>query len=321
MTARRLGLLLAVGSTVLLVPHADATSSVVSAKGVISGSGTTWSIEIENTGTEPIRCFQFQLATPVLAKSPGTPPAGWQLGTNGQVVGGKSEAGIPPGGKQKFTFPTTVPYPPNAGGKLSVSADCTSDAQAVVIGPAPPSAPPKPPPATTPGPCRCTTVRADILRTARLTWQKSGFERVPAVTFRVRWAMQCSAGKGGCRGSVTLKAVKTPRGDRFDFDEAFISPDDGAGRARIDCRGSCKRITVGAHTYKAVGENSATWPSGPAGLAVRMRLTTKCASGNGYRQVRAGYALLVFTKQGRLDLGKSDLDWNGKLDGFEQPKR
>jgi hypothetical protein len=118
----------------LLLTAAPAAAQT-SAAGTISGSGTSWTLTVLNTGAQQIQCLSFGAAAGVQvtgATGPGTVVANPQgFDASGLTIGPDQSAA--------FDFTTTAPYPENGGGTLAISSTCTpgSDVPAQVTGPAP----------------------------------------------------------------------------------------------------------------------------------------------------------------------------------------
>jgi hypothetical protein len=197
-----------------LVPFAHGAAKVVSAAGVIAGTGTSYQLTITNTGSEPIRCFRVNVP-------PGTTvggvqgPAGWVagVGAGGTAIGGQSQNGIPPGQSATFTFTTSAAYPVEpANDVLFVSATCLagSDVQGSLTGPRTPVAPP--PPGGGGKPCTCAkmSVKLDgtlINKAPRIAPDDHDF----GVGFQ--WFMTCSAGNGTCKGTVNFSPPEILAGE------------------------------------------------------------------------------------------------------------
>ncbi len=268
---------------------------------MISGSGTTWSIEIENTGSEPIICFQFFLASGVLATTPGTGPAGWQLATNGQVIGGRSATGIPPGGKQTFTFPTSVPYPPNGGGRLNVSSNCQTDVAASVSGPA------LPPPKEKKCKCAGLTVTTRAANIGFASWSMT-----------VDWTLTCTGDAGGgCqgeirpggwnRGDMVITRPKAPKAKKGETPKPLV----------LTCKGKCKKKpSKGSVRLSGRAEKSLKRTT-RAAQQYQFVLNQYCDG----KKVGNTRVTVVFDLNGRVDKKASDLNANGVPDGQDKKRR
>ena len=126
---------LAVAALSLVLLLAAPAAAQTSAAGTISGSGTSWTLSVLNTGAQAIQCLSFGAAAGVQvtgASGPGAVAANPQgFDASGLAIGPDQSA--------QFAFTTTAPYPDNGGGTLLVSSSCTpgSDVPAQVTGPAP----------------------------------------------------------------------------------------------------------------------------------------------------------------------------------------
>ena len=78
MIPKRLGfaLLVLVPLFALGAGLARGATTTVSGTGVITGSGTSYTLRITNTGTEAIKCWRLTLPAGVMAAAIGQPPAG-----------------------------------------------------------------------------------------------------------------------------------------------------------------------------------------------------------------------------------------------------
>ena len=121
----------------LLGAAGPAAAQQTAANGVIAGSGTSYTLTITNTGQTTLQCMRFQPAQGVQMTS-ASGPGNTQLA--GNTIFGQNQS-IPPDGSAQWTFQTQQPYPPNGGGNLAVSPDCSQDVPAGVTGPAPPPPP------------------------------------------------------------------------------------------------------------------------------------------------------------------------------------
>jgi hypothetical protein len=136
--ASRVVSLAAVAALAALAPPAAAQQPA--AQGTITGSGTQYTLVIQNTGGVQLRCMRLFTRVDVTgATGPG------QTQVEGPRVFSSQNFALNPGGSLEWTFTTAQPYPENGGGDLRISADCQQDAAAPVTGPAA-QAPPGPQP-------------------------------------------------------------------------------------------------------------------------------------------------------------------------------
>jgi hypothetical protein len=298
------------GTALLAVAPAQGAGADVNAAGVITGSGKTWSITIQNTGSEPIRCFKFFLDPTVLVTKPGPAPAGWQVGTQGQVLFGQSADGIMIDGKQAFTFSTTVAYPPEAGGKLNVSADCQTDAQGIVTGPTRPPATKKP--------CACKSLSWAVGRVAGsfyLTLEKERSQRGMTLRLGSKWVMRCTKGNGGCKGALTVTippAQQRSLGLRF----GNIGPEAFHGRttAVVICKSKTCEAASDSYAFQLVGGPKLGF--GKRGVDTRsVTLVVSAACG---RTRERKQLTIVFGEDSGVDRERSDFNGNDVPDGAEK---
>ncbi len=294
----------------LLLAIPSAASAVTRATGEIDGSGTSYTLTVQNTGDQPIQCMRFFAASGVQMTSVSPP------GTLEGPGVFSAEANIPVGGSRTFSFTTTGQYPPNAGGTLNVSTTCSpgSDVSSQVTGP--------PPPLIAPLPCQCAGIGAALAKPEiRSVHGRS-------LNFRLRWALACSPGPGnGCRGRIKLQILKA--------DGKITSPK----KRRITCNGkNCNAVNRGSKLIKLILSKQrrplANELSKLTPIQVRRRLAQLRAQGKfPYPPLRilikvycldaAGKEKLLgqpvmtvkFDKLGQVNRKRSDLNGNGFTDG------
>ena len=287
MTSRRARLicqraaLTLVGSSMILVPGALASRAATTASGLIAGSGSSYSLDLSNTGTDPIRCMTLTVAPGVTVATASGPS-----GAAGGPIGGGSAFGfqqldIPPATSATFTFTTLAPYPANAGGDLQVSSDCQTYVVVRANGPAPP--------------CNCRDIGARAARTA------ADFTNLRRFHFQLTWTMTCTGGTGNCQGELK---ILPPHGF------ARTAPESST----ISCTGTCASSSSG--TIQVAG----TFPRTMQTLKQRRNKTvifafkTFCTQ-NGVRIAAGNGAItVVYNAKGLLDRRKSDLDADGLPD-------
>ena len=147
----RLQAVYAAVTLVVLSIVAPAASAAVAAQGTISGSGTSYSLEVRNSGDETLARMSFTAADGVTitgSDGPGSPAGASSSSFSRQGLS------IAPGAAAVFTFTTSAPYPANAGGTLSVAnaAGRFVDSRATGPAPAPPPSPSPPPGVPAPDP-------------------------------------------------------------------------------------------------------------------------------------------------------------------------
>ncbi|MDQ5821672.1 MAG: DUF11 domain-containing protein [Actinomycetota bacterium] len=279
MTPLRLALALAV-SALVFVPSTASRVATVSATGVISGSGTSYTLVVTNTGTETIRCMRFFAATGVRivsATGPGTTSA------SGNAIASLGVLAAP-GAAATYTFTTDVPYPPNAGGELRVSADCIGDVATRATGPS-----------AAPTPCRCLRLEGQIVpRTIAFTnpGERGGMH----LEFTVAWTLICTPGSGGCNGQLELFPPQPARALK-----SRLKPISG----RIACVGQCGGTATGSKKFVlTAGPALGGHRRGSKVKSISLRMRRTC---QGARTTDRVFKL-VFAKTGLVDKKKSDLN-------------
>jgi hypothetical protein len=125
---------------------------------------------------------------------------------------------------------------------------------------------------------------------------------------RVRWAMHCSAGSGVCGGHLTLRPSRHSR----DRGVRVVAPK----HSLIECDGRCERTTSGKARFTLV--------AGPAfGRGVRgRRVGVIGLTMFRFCRIRDPHPPLtfriVFTENGEIDRGRSDLNANTRNDGDDR---
>lgn len=299
--ARRL-LILAFGVLVLaFVSAASATQQSVSGKGTIAGSGTNWTLTIENTGTTAIRCWRYTFPPGVLATGIRTPPAGWQVGGNrpppAPILGGRSATGIPPGGKAAFGFTTDRPFvtgslnfaaadPP---GVLAGSGDCVMDVNMPVSYGSAPTPKPK---------CKCRS-----LKITKVVYDGLG---EGDMDLDLKWSLSCTPEGGGrCEGKIRV----IPPKKRFRIE---MTPRDGTLR----CKGTCKELNEGSSLVYFDYDDL----DSEAGQTFRFKLRKFCKRGLVNVPVGTQTTTIAFNERGGLSKKQSDLNANGIPDGDEKKR-
>ncbi len=301
-TMVRLPSLVALCCAVLATPAAMAGEHTVGATGVLTGSAKSYTLTIRNTGSDPIKYFRLFVPQGVFVAKPGTGPAGWQLGTNGQVLFGQSAAGIPSAGSGAFTFPTDRVYPAAGGGRLLVSADGQADIPAALTEPR-----------AKPAPCKCKKLTAHIALETKGDRVLFGPEvRATAnrfaMSFFVQSEMRCTAGsEATCSGSLRLSptAADRARGLRL---VAARPPRSSTFVCMGLCGGSAYK---NSKKYSLIGGSSfGTEALGRTVKTLSLEVDRICSG-----KVTSQVIDFAFDSRGRLDLAKSDLDGNGAADG------
>ena len=270
------------GFSMILVPGALASPAATNASGVITGSGTSYSLDLANTGTDSIQCMTLVVASGV-SVSAASGPSG---AAGGLLSGGSGfrfqELNIAAGASATFAFTTLAPYPVNAGGELHVSSDCKTELVVRATGPTPA--------------CNCQGLGTRVNRTT------AHFTNLRRFQFQLVWTMTCTGGTGNCQGDVN---IIPPLGFRL------TSP----RNSTISCTGTC------ANTSNGMIQVAGAFPRNLGTLKQRRNKTfifafkTFCTQ-NGTR-VAAGNGTLtaIYTAKGLLDKRKSDLNGDGHPDG------
>ncbi len=304
MTYRVVALGLAVAA-LGLAPATSGAPAAVSGNVVIAGSGTNWTLTIHNaaSSTGPIRCWRYTFPPGVLAAGIGMPPAGWQVGGNrpppAPVLGGRSNAGIPPGGSATFPIVTDKPFdtagPP---GTAAVSEDCVTDATARVTFSSRPQ----------PTPCACERLDPKLSVSGVVA---GAADRTGLTIFaRLSWTMKCTGGTGTCRGRLEVSPAP---GDARKGLRVFVGSNDGV----IQCSGRCSRVTVGSRKAPITASTLQFDGSriGNQVRSVRIEVERTCA------RKRPTLTLEIVFKRSagkvQVDRAKSDLNGNDVPDGEE----
>ena len=134
------------------------------------------------------------------------------------------------------------------------------------------------------GPCTCESLSVRVANATRQVGVREGEER-SIVRIDVRWAMTCTPGTGNCKARFT--PVSPIFGYGFDLGKL--------GQADVNCVGPCGRTATDTDRFQGTGR--------PEQLVFDFQLVTNCR----FETPQTKYQL-VFTKSGRLDREKSDLD-------------
>ncbi len=312
----RLLALVPIAVGISMAPLALGASLDVNASVQLTGSGTTYTVTLTNTGSDPIVCWQLTLAAGTQATGFQTPPAGWQVGgataPPAQVIGGQNRtSGIPPGGSAGFTFTTNGPL--GNGSQARISSTCTSGSDVTVPASGPGSTAPPPPPAARPCACKSLTARVSSVR----------FDRIGSLVVRLAWELECTDGTGGCRGTLTPTLGRAAKA------EGFVGGFRNDSPKTVLCRGSCgeKRTSVVPPAFfierpaSVIGVDDAAIAARKARWRARVGvITIEVARTCGDKRRTPLLLDLAFDRKGFLDKAKSDLNGNGILDGREKRK-
>ena len=265
------------GGILAVATAASGARATVAGNGVISGQGTSYTLVVNNTGTETIRCMRW------FAPSGTSVPSASGPGTTSSFGSGfgAQNLSIAPGAQATFTFTTSQVVDPNNDGQLHFSADCIGDVTAQLSGPA-----------GSTSPCVCITLNGRIVpSTIKITnpGERGGIK----LEFSVAWTMNCATGSGGCVGQLELIPPQPAKklGARFK-----------PLAARIDCRTDCGSSTSGVSHFTLIGGPKM---GNPARLGKSFTITMKrtCQT----RPIAAQKFVLVFNKIGLVDKKKSRL--------------
>jgi hypothetical protein len=275
MKSKRVLFSVIVGAILAFALVASAAQAAVAGSGVISGSGTSYTMVVTNTGTETIRCMRWFApsgTTVPSANGPGT------TATFGTGFGGQNLA-IAPGQAATFTFTTSQALSASNNGQLHLSSDCVGDVNGQLSGP-------------TSGdvPCNCISLNGRIVpKTIKITnpGERGGIK----LEFSIAWFMNCGSGTGGCNGRLELlppqpaKKLKTR-----------LKPVSG----RINCVGDCASSITGVSHFTLIGGPALGNPK-RNGKAFSLTMKRTCQG----RASAAQRFVLVFNKIGLVDKKKS----------------
>jgi hypothetical protein len=268
MTSKRMLLSVMVGAILALMTVASTAQAAVAGNGVISGSGTSYTMVVTNTGTDTIRCMRW------FAPSGTTVPSANGPGTT-------STFGTAPGQSATFTFTTSQALSANNNGQLHLSSDCVSDVTGSLSGPTSGNVP-----------CNCISLNGRIVpKTIKITNPgKSGGIKLE---FSVAWFMNCGSGTGGCTGQFELfppqpaKKLKTR-----------LKPVSG----RINCVADCAGSKTGVAHFTLIGGPALGNPK-RNGKSFSLSMKRTCQG----KAIAAQKFVLVFNKIGLVDKKKSRL--------------
>ena len=199
----------------IVAPLALGSHAIVSAKGEITGSGTSYTLGLENTGDEAIKCMRYTAPAGVKITAM-TAPSGWigGIAPDGSAFGAQNGAGLQPKEKAAFAFTTSGPIPEELrvpasrrdnGDRVHISKDCQEDEEIPVTGPA--------------GACQCTALSVAL---------EDVSVKKTAVTLSLSWRMTCEgAAQGGCSGGFSIVPPSGIAMRAGDFD--------------VSCEGDCAK--------------------------------------------------------------------------------
>lgn len=295
MRARGLALLVVLSVVAVAAPAASAATR---ASGVISGSGTSYLLTVDNTGDQPIYCLRFfaaQGVTITAATAPATLEGPDRF---------SAQPTLAPGSSITYAFTTAAAYPVGAGGTLNVSTTCTagSDVSSAATGPD------APPGGGAPAPCLCSDL------TAVLTDPSIHAHHGRYLAFDMDWKLVCGAGTGkGCAGTFAIRTSPA--------DVSFTSP-----RSRkVQCAGPCAKTTSGTSRLQLLLPKRLR-PLEHASAAkrrkhrrayppLRIRLDLSCIDAAGAPKLVHRTTFTVrFDRYGQVNRKTSDLNGDGVAD-------
>ena len=282
--ALRLGIPVAATALLLFAAASAAHEQIVSARAVITGSGTSYRVTVTNDGDQAILCFGLLLTG--VQPTAATGPAGvlTRVGTfQGlglvHMQGTPAVPAVPAGATAAADFRTNVAIPANAGGEIRYSATCQpgSDLTGRATGPTPPPPPPKPRPPR----CKCKSLEIVGGRYRPRTNDDFALD--------LEWRLTCTPKNGGqgCEGKIEV--VPTKQGK---FTAEVRIPADGE---RV-CKGTCKRVTDGPAAVRM--SFARRDPITFLGQTFRLKLKLFCKRGSQYVQVGTQTASIVFKERG-----------------------
>jgi hypothetical protein len=249
MARRSLFVCLTVG-ILALASAASATQSAVTGKMTVTGTNGDYVLTVENDATSsgPIRCWRWSLGQGAMVTAAARVD-GWQLGLNkpapAPIIAGRSDVGIPPGGKAQFRILTDKPFDGNGSpgeGAISETCQAGSDVSVQMSFGSPPKPEPKPEPEPEPKACTCKDLKTRIVanRSSVTASSAQGFQ----MELLVEWNLTCTKGAGTCTGELTL--APSARGKRLGI--AVAAP---AGT--VTCEGPCAKTTKRFQKYVVTG--------------------------------------------------------------------
>lgn len=302
----RKSVVLALAFAVALVSASSSSPRTVVLAGTATfkGSGTQWTMELMNTGTDALRCMRAFAPTGNSWTS-ATGPSGTV--SQGSVFG-NAALNVPANGTATFMVATAAPLTQANAPRVNISANCQTDVAASVIVTS----------LTPPAPkvCECKSLRV-VAKNYSSTGGSSATAKPPTVLkLTLHWFMTCSAGGPqvpltGCAGSFE---VLPPPGT----DLKIATP-----KSSVSCTGKCNpKLPVtsdGAVLMRATSVNDLGMDQ-RRGKTMAFRLRLFCNRGGQEVPVGTETISLVFNGAGFLDKKKSDLNGNKIADGKEKKK-
>jgi hypothetical protein len=267
-------------ATLVLANVAFGTSTTVAGSGVISGSGTSYTLAVTNSGSDPIRCMRW------FAPSGTTVPSASGPGTTSAFGNGFGSQGLnlATGQSATFTFTTSQAISASSNGELHLSGDCVTDIAGALSGPA--AAQPPPPS----GPCNCISLNGRVLaQSIKIT--NPGENGGLHMEFDVAWFMNCTTGTGGCTGQ--LKLSRPPKL------KTRLTPSSG----RIVCQTDCGTNRSGVLHFTLVVSSSSFGNETRKGKSLTLNVKRTCQGA----KIASQKFVFVFNKVALVDKAKSRL--------------
>lgn len=313
-------------AALVLAAGSAAREQVVSARAVVTGSGTTYRLTWTNTGDQAILCAGLLLTGVQPTSASGPTGVLTRVGTfqgRGLVhmQGSASVPAVPVGGTAVVNFTTNVPIPAGALkwlgarraratapalGEIRYSATCLPNSD--VFGEAERQEPPPPQPPPLPrGKCECQSLEVS---TRGITIGQSAW------SMTMDWVLTCKGNNGlKCQGQIKDMGwvgnpqilVKRPTPPRAKKGQP-------PNPVTVTCRGKCgKRASKGSVRVSGSTKTPAFRTRVRASQGYTFSFRSWCES-----RPKNFRVYVKFDAKGRLDKKASDLNGNGTFDGQEK---
>lgn len=305
MSRRSLMVVLAVVGLLASASVSSSKSLTLAGTATFVGSGTQWSLELMNTGTDALRCMRA-FAPSGNSWTSVSGPSGTQ---NQGSVFGNAGLNVGAGASTTFTVGTSAPLTQANAPRVNISANCVTDVAATVFVKL---ATPPPPPKV----CECKKLRI-VGKNYSSTGGSSAASKPPTVLkLTLHWFLTCSGGSPpvpltGCAGRFE---VLPPAGT----DIKIALP-----KSSVSCTGKCNpnvaTTSDGGVLMKATSVDDLDFDK-RAGKSMAFRFKLFCNRKGTDVPVGTEKITLTFNGAGFLDKKKSDLNGNGRADGSEKKK-
>jgi hypothetical protein len=268
-----LALVALVVATTVTAAHAATSGS-----GVISGSGTSYTLTVTSSG-DTIKCMRYFAPSGVTVTSASGP------GSTGVFSGGFGSQGlsIASGQTATFSFMTSAPLSASNNGSLHLSSDCVNDVTGSLSGPTATT-----PPSSTP--CNCVSLNGRVIpKSIKLT--NPGEEGGLHMEFDVAWFMNCTTGSGGCSGQLEILPPQPAPALK-----ARMKPLSG----RINCVTECGTSKSGVMHFTLIA-GPKLGHSGRKGKAITLTMKRTCQGKN----VAPQKFVFLFNRVSLVDKAKS----------------